>query len=252
MRREGGGRGRRRRRAHRGGDGGGFSPAAASGCPTAQPASPAAPRAAWSWSRRRRRRDRGGRSGSLYLGPISPARDAGSLQRSGRRAGCTGPTAPPGPSWRAGGRGAPGTGWAPARAPLAGACLSRRLTAQVNSIGGRRRGLPGWTGAGGGGGRTWAPGPGLRSPTAPSAPPPDARSSRSGTSSARRAGAAGATAPPPSRPSRPAPRRPSSRPQRLVRPARAPSPGATSAAVAPPTVAQDLGPQAAFLADGCG
>lgn len=76
VRREGGGRGRRRRRAHRGG-GGGFSPAAASGSPTARPASPAAPRAAWSWSRRRRRRDRGGRSGSLYLGPISPARGAG-------------------------------------------------------------------------------------------------------------------------------------------------------------------------------
>lgn len=81
MRREGGGRGRRRRRAHRGG-GGGFSPVAASGSSTAGPAFPAVRRAAWSWSRRRRR-DRGGSSGSLYFGPISPARGAGGAAAAG-------------------------------------------------------------------------------------------------------------------------------------------------------------------------
>lgn len=208
--RRGGGRGRRS--ARRGG-GGGFSPAAASGSRTAAPACLATPRADRSRSRRRhRRRGAGGNAPGVLIRGRSLRRAA--LQRSGRRAHCAGPAATPGQSSRAGGREAPGAGWASARAPLAGACLSRRLAAQVNSIGGRRRrrGLPGWTGGGRGRRRHGGPGSGLRSPTATSAPAPDARSSRSGTSSARGARAAGATAPPPSRPARPAPRRPSSRP----------------------------------------
>lgn len=81
---------------------------------------------------------------------LAGAREA--LQRSGRRAGCAGLAAPSGRSRQR----AAGAGSAPASAPLAGACFSRRLTAQVNSIGGRRRGLLGCTVAGG---EVVAPGP---------------------------------------------------------------------------------------------
>lgn len=77
MRREGGGRGRRRRAR------GGFSPAAARGSPTAGPASPAAPRAAWSWARRGAG---GSRSGSLDFVRISPARGPGGAATAEREA----------------------------------------------------------------------------------------------------------------------------------------------------------------------
>lgn len=147
--RRGGGRGRR---SARGGGGGGFSPAAASGFPTAAPACLAAPWANRSRSRRRhRRRGAGGNAPGVLIRGRSLRRAAReALQRSGRRADCAGPAATPGRSSRADRREAPGAGSAPARAPLAGACLSRPLATQVNSIGGhrRRRGLPGWTGGG--------------------------------------------------------------------------------------------------------
>lgn len=105
VRREGGGRRRRRRRRARGGEGG-CSPAAASGSPTAGPASPAAPWADGSLAHRRRR-GAGWRRlrESLYFGPISPARGAGGAAAAGAPGGQHGgPPAPSGQSSRAGGR----------------------------------------------------------------------------------------------------------------------------------------------------
>lgn len=78
---------------------------------------------------------------------IPPARGAGGAAASGAPGGPRGAGGASRPELE-GRRKAPGAGSAPARAPLAGACLSRRLAAQVNSIGGRRRALPGWTGGG--------------------------------------------------------------------------------------------------------
>lgn len=112
MRREGGGRGRRRRRAHRGGGGGGgFSPVAASGSSTAGgppfqqrrgPPGPG-PAAAAAIEEEAPR--------VFILGRSRRRAARGALQRPGRRAGCAGPTAPPGWNWLAGGQPGSARGW---------------------------------------------------------------------------------------------------------------------------------------------
>lgn len=179
-----------------GGGGGRTAAAAAAASPRWLPQAPRLPGARLSSSA----------AGRLVLVPPPPPRQRRKLRESlfwadlagARRGGrCSGRGAGQaargrrrllaGTGWRAGSREAPGAGSAPARAPLAGACLSRGLTAQVNSIGGRRRRRRALAErlAGGVCGGTGPPGSGLRSPNAPSAPPPDTRSSRSGTSSAR-------------------------------------------------------------------
>lgn len=112
MRREGGGRGRRRRRAHRGGGGGGgFSPVAASGSSTAggppfqQRGGPPGPGPAAAAAIEEEA------PGVFILGRSRRRAARGALQRSGRRAGCAGPTAPPGWNWLAGGQPGSARGW---------------------------------------------------------------------------------------------------------------------------------------------